>query len=247
MGNVAISAGLDKTLAFLSEVKQINTHADLATAVKRITASLGVENVLAGFIPGPRTLPSEQLQHVLLADWPEEWANIYFQNGLLFKDPTIRLVLRNNPTFTWSALSREADYGKPERFVMDQAKDFALSNGCTVPIVSLDGRSVGFSFAGRHIDDSPEARGAMTLIANFAFGRAVELRNNQLRAHVRLTAREQEVLSWIAVGKTDWEISVILGVSEKAIAKYVLNARAKLGAMNRAHAVAEAFRRGLIN
>ncbi|HLP66882.1 MAG TPA: LuxR family transcriptional regulator [Rhizobium sp.] len=247
MAKKQISVGLDRTLSFLSDVRQINNHADLTAAVKRATAMFGVEKILAGFIPKPGTLPSEQLRHVLLSDWPADWAAIYFQRGLLFQDPTIRRVLRMQPTFAWSELLSQPDLGKSESFVMDSAKDFSLRNGCTVPLLSLDGRHVGFSFAGSHIDDSPEAKGVMTLVASFAFGRAVELKNNDLRAKVRLTARERDTLSWIAVGKTDWEIGVIFGVSDKAVAKHVHNIRMKLGAVNRAHAVAEAFRLKLIS
>jgi DNA-binding CsgD family transcriptional regulator len=55
---------------------------------------------------------------------------------------------------------------------------------------------------------------------------------------VRLTDRERDALSWVAEGKSDWEISVILGVSETTVRFHVDNARKKLGAVNRAQAVA---------
>ncbi|MGD9476677.1 helix-turn-helix transcriptional regulator [Shinella sp. G-2] len=246
MAKKAISADLDRTLAFLSEVKQITTPADLTSAAMRATAAYGVKKILAGFIPRSGMLPSDQMRHVLLADWPQEWAEIYFQNGFLFQDPTIRRVLSASPTFSWSDFSKGQDIGRNEKLVMDRAKDFSLGNGCTVSLVSLDGRNVGFSFAGAEVDDAPEAKGAMTLIASFAFGRALELRTAATQASTRLTHREREVVGWISAGKTDWEISVILGISEKAIAKHIYNVRLKLGAMNRAHAVAEAIRKGLI-
>lgn len=63
---------------------------------------------------------------------------------------------------------------------------------------------------------------------------------------VDLTRREIECLQWAAVGKSEWEISQILGISEHTSEKHLLNAKAKLGASNRAHAVAEAIRRGYI-
>ncbi|MCR6502049.1 LuxR family transcriptional regulator [Shinella sp. CPCC 101442] len=246
MKHNAISEGLDKTLSFLSEIKQINTLPELTTAAARATAEYGVKRILAGYIPRSGMLPNDQLRHVLLADWPEQWADIYFHNGFLFHDPTIRRVLNASPTFSWSELSKAPDVVRNERLVMDRAKDFHLGNGCTVPLVALDGRKVGFSFAGAEIDDAPDAKGVMTLIATFAFGRAIELQTNAARASAHLTPREREVIAWISAGKTDWEISKILGVSEAAIAKHIFNVRMKLGAMNRAHAVAEAFRAGLI-
>jgi LuxR family transcriptional regulator, quorum-sensing system regulator BjaR1 len=53
-----------------------------------------------------------------------------------------------------------------------------------------------------------------------------------------LTPRELDSLSFVAEGKTDWEISVILGVSEATARFHVDNARRKLNAVTRAQAVA---------
>lgn len=53
-----------------------------------------------------------------------------------------------------------------------------------------------------------------------------------------LTKRERDVLALVADGKTDWEISVILGVSEATARFHVDNARRKLDAVNRTQAVA---------
>jgi LuxR family transcriptional regulator, quorum-sensing system regulator BjaR1 len=53
-----------------------------------------------------------------------------------------------------------------------------------------------------------------------------------------LTPRERDVLSYVAEGKTDWEIGAILGFSEATARFHADNARRKLGAVNRAHAVA---------
>lgn len=61
-----------------------------------------------------------------------------------------------------------------------------------------------------------------------------------------LTRREHDALGFVADGKTDWEISVILGVSEATVRFHVDNARRKLGATNRAHAVARMASRGWI-
>jgi LuxR family transcriptional regulator, quorum-sensing system regulator BjaR1 len=54
----------------------------------------------------------------------------------------------------------------------------------------------------------------------------------------RLTARERDAIAFVAEGKTDWEIATILGISEPTARFHVDNARRKLDAVNRAHAVA---------
>ena len=53
-----------------------------------------------------------------------------------------------------------------------------------------------------------------------------------------LTPRERDVLALVADGKTDWEISVILGIAEATARFHVDNARRKLDAVNRTQAVA---------
>jgi DNA-binding CsgD family transcriptional regulator len=51
-----------------------------------------------------------------------------------------------------------------------------------------------------------------------------------------LTAREKECLFWTAEGKTAWETSKILAVSERTVCYHIQNAMAKLCASNRVQA-----------
>jgi len=60
-----------------------------------------------------------------------------------------------------------------------------------------------------------------------------------------LTSRELECLRWVAGGKTDWEISVILSISSATVRFHVDRARVKLGASTRAQAVARVALLGL--
>ena len=61
-----------------------------------------------------------------------------------------------------------------------------------------------------------------------------------------LTQREREALTWLAVGKTSWEISVLFDISEGAVNKLIARAVDKLGAVNRTQAVVNAIRLGEI-
>lgn len=66
------------------------------------------------------------------------------------------------------------------------------------------------------------------------------------RSGEALTLRERECLMWAAMGKSEWEVSRILGISEHTAERHLLKALRKLGAVNRVQAVAEAIRHGLI-
>ena len=61
-----------------------------------------------------------------------------------------------------------------------------------------------------------------------------------------ISEREMEVLRWLKEGKTNWEISMILKISERTVKYHVKNICAKLDAMNRTHAVVIAIDRGIL-
>ena len=62
-----------------------------------------------------------------------------------------------------------------------------------------------------------------------------------------LSQREVECLGWVAHGKTDYEISVILGCSHAGVRYHVTRACAKLDASNRAQAVFRACQLGCLS
>lgn len=53
----------------------------------------------------------------------------------------------------------------------------------------------------------------------------------------RLTVREQQVLRWLAHGKTDREIAAMLGISARTVQKHLQHVYVKLGVENRTAAV----------
>ncbi len=63
-----------------------------------------------------------------------------------------------------------------------------------------------------------------------------------LRQHLALTQREAEVIVWIAHGKSNRDISEILGISPRTVNKHLEQIFTKLGVENRASAAAQATR-----
>ncbi|GAB2177233.1 response regulator [Dongia sp. agr-C8] len=60
----------------------------------------------------------------------------------------------------------------------------------------------------------------------------------RLRRHFALTGREAEVLLWIARGKSNKDISTVLGISPRTVNKHLEQVFEKLGVENRASAAA---------
>lgn len=84
----------------------------------------------------------------------------------------------------------------------------------------------------------PEAAAAAQLAGLILVERLLDIGDVPPDPEPRLTARERDCLAFVAEGKSDWEISVILGVAEATARFHVDNARRKLGAVTRAQAVA---------
>jgi DNA-binding CsgD family transcriptional regulator len=71
-------------------------------------------------------------------------------------------------------------------------------------------------------------------------GDAREKRDHEGRAG--LTSREQEILRWVAAGKSDRQIASILGVSHRTVQKHLEHTYAKLDVENRTAAAMRALR-----
>ena len=72
------------------------------------------------------------------------------------------------------------------------------------------------------------------------------MRRRQTTKNRLLTAREIEVLRWVANGKSAWEIGEILHITKRTVDEHVQTGVRKLDALNRTHAFALAISDGII-
>lgn len=235
---------LDDTLTFIARVDRASTPAQIADAVVDVARPLGFSHVLAGIIPLPGMTAEQQISNVVLQRWPKAWSERYFTKGYLFDDPTIQRVNASTEPFLWSELEPTYRNTPAPTRVMGEAREFNLGCGFTVPMITLNGQTAGFSLASERAEVPSVLRGQLQLIAMYAFARA--LAQKYRSAPVNLTPREMDILQWMAEGKSDWEISVILKVSEHLVDKIARQLRAKLNATNRTQTVAIALRHNLI-
>jgi DNA-binding CsgD family transcriptional regulator len=56
-----------------------------------------------------------------------------------------------------------------------------------------------------------------------------------------LSVRERQVFGWLAFGKTSWDVSVIMSISEHTVNEYIASGVQKLKASNRTEAVMRAL------
>src|SRR5580692_3522697 len=235
---------LDETLSFIAAVDRAGSADAVLETILSVVKPFGFSQVFAGIIPTPGMSAQQQVANVVLHRWPEKWSQRYFSQGYLFDDPTIQRVTTSTEPFLWSELEASYRDSPSARRIMEEAREFALGFGFTVPMLTLDGQSAGFSIASDRGELPPHYRGPLQLLAMYSFGRALSLADRP--PSVKLTPREADVLQWIAEGKSDWEISKILHVSEHLVDKMARQIRIKFGATNRTQAVAQALRHKII-
>jgi LuxR family quorum sensing-dependent transcriptional regulator len=162
----------------------------------------------------------------------------------------IRKVRRSTMPFLWSEAHYSPDDMQAAR-VMHEAAEFGLSEGFAVPIISVDGAQAIVTFGAPHFNIPERHRRALHVVAIFAHSQIRDIRKAGSGSRsdprkVRLSGREIECLRWAAAGKTAWETSEILNLSEQTVIQYMKSAARKLGAQNKGHAIAEAMRAALI-
>ena len=129
---------------------------------------------------------------------------------------------------------------------MDEAAEFGLRQGLCVPIHGPFPPAGAVAFAGECIDVPPHAEIALEALASHAMHAALKLARKGSETKPTLSGREQEVLQWMAKGKTAWETSRILGISNHTVATHLRNAQQKLGTANTTHTAVVAVHRGEI-
>ena len=239
----------DKTLEYIDQIQAGSTPDEVCGRLLSVTREFGLTALMAGTVPDPGTPAEDQQGHVLLCDWPTEWLERYVARNYVDHDPLVKFMKRKPAPVKWLEAADAVGADEFGRRVYGDAGEFDLHDGMAFPLITLDGKVMMVSLGGSVIDLSPAEFGIISLASTYAIGRAMQLhaRIETIEHRIELTHRERECMQWAAMGKSEWEISQILGISEHTSEKHLLNAKAKLGAVNRVQAVAEAIRLGYIS
>ena len=230
-----MNVNLPETYHVLSKFEACLRVEDVLRVTLRAASRFGVEFVLVGTLPERNLSPADQREHVIFGSIPGEWGERYFRRNYLELDPTIHHIRHRDGLLRWTGVRSP---------VMDEAWDFGLKEGITIPHLSLDGVRIGASFSGHQMDLSAGACTYLNVLSAMALMRTFSL--SKTDCSDPLSPRERECLLWAADGKSDWDISAILGISQKTVEKHLSNCRRKLNAVNRCQAVVRALRFGII-
>jgi DNA-binding CsgD family transcriptional regulator len=234
-----------------AEIEQIARPTSLADAEERLAAFTqrfgfdhAVHVILSSWSSGDGT-------DVFVTTYPKIWIDRYFERGYSEIDPVLRMARVSPAPFHWADVADETP--EVRAFFDDAAAMGVGSQGFSLPISGPDGEvglfSVTSSLEEGAWRETCERMLPFLQILGFEFHRGLgklcrgEVQRDRIAA---LSPRERDVLRWAAAGKTIWETSVLLGLSEQTAQTYMRDAIRRLGCINKTHAVAEAVRRALI-
>lgn len=193
--------------------------------------------------------------------WPSDVVRRWVKNSMVLACPLIPPCRKMRRPFTWDLeLENLGIRGEllPRPFTVSEQqslnliREVGVRSGITVPVHQPGGRT-GFV---TWVSEDPLGRGRhwgdrftsdLFLVAHAFLERVdaiVTAREGAASRDCPLTKRERECLTWVACGKTDSEIAIIIDRSSETARFHVRNAVAKLDAASRSHAVAKAMRRG---
>jgi LuxR family transcriptional regulator, activator of conjugal transfer of Ti plasmids len=187
-----------------------------------------------------------------MTTYPSSWAEQYCANRYDRIDPVIARSVTTTLPFAWSADQLDAKLTKKQKWLVEEASEFGIRRGVTIPIHDRQGKVATLTLAACEarsaFDDRAEQyRHQLHLIAIYLYA---QLRNvtpapiSPLRPC--LTQRETSCLQWAARGKSALDTAEIISISRRTVVFHTENAKRKLGVATMQQAVAKGLMYDLI-
>jgi LuxR family quorum sensing-dependent transcriptional regulator len=232
-----------EAFALAEAIDRIFDPNEVVRRMQGVMAGFGLEGLTLGGLPRSEGNFGDL---VLVRRLPEEWPKRYFAKRYDLIDPVVGRLKRAVVPFEPCARDYELGYDPRLRDMMGCRRDLGILDGYVVPVPGRRGKGYVW-MSGARPELSPLAKPSLHLLAHYVFNRVENLVARAPASKPRLSEREREVLSWIAAGKSSWEIGEILGIAKRTVDEHAGLAIRKLGAANRTQAVAIAFRDRLIS
>jgi LuxR family quorum sensing-dependent transcriptional regulator len=226
-----------EAVAFAQGIDQHNTLDGVVAATADVGGRFGIETLVFSSLPNHQ----QDFADTLLAlKGPEEWFSEYNRNNYIRIDPVANELRSATRPFRWSDI--RVDLKHEGAALMHLRRDFGFNDAVIVPVHNPAGLPAFVSLSGRHIDVPDAELLPLYVVALSAFERVRDLQKPMVKPKLQLSPREREVLTWVANGKSAWEIGMILNISKRTADEHVKTAARKLGVRNRSHAVAIALK-----
>jgi LuxR family transcriptional regulator, quorum-sensing system regulator BjaR1 len=232
-----------KILETIAVIERAPDSVSIVEAFGAFAKTFGFETLYIAQLVNPANVPHDRILHI--TNWPTALLDQRRAQRDGLHDPIARCGLRSRRPFKWSQARQQASLmGKK---TLDQAADFQIKDGLMFPMHAIGSVPGGVSLGTDKLDIDPRGISELEIVAQHTYFKLEDMLGPfPYQVSIDLSRRELQVIQIAAAGKTNWEISRILGVSEETVKATISRAAKKLNASNRAHAVATAIAHSLI-
>jgi len=232
---------------FIDRLASLSTAEAVIAAFRAEAGRFGYSTFALGELPrhGSDALPA-----FFVSTWPSDWVEVYTGESIGPDDPTVAFARTGVLPETFSGLRRRrmACGGSVRTF--DVAAAHGWPEGLAIPIHGPNGYRGIVTVAGETKELSRPDRAALHLMALYLHERLKGLLAPELAAvpvdGPLLSRGEIECIHWLIAGKSDWEMSEILGIFEWNAHWRIEKAKAKFGVKTRAQLTALAVHHGYV-
>jgi DNA-binding CsgD family transcriptional regulator len=239
---------LSKIESFIGAINAAKTNNDVADATLRCVQNLGFDYATYNL-----TCLTDQQEQTYFTNYPSEWVQHYIANRYARFDIMANHAATTLLPFSWKGIARTGRVTKEQQRIRNEGAECGLKSGGMIPVHGPGSAKAYFSvFNDMSAEEFEKIFSARRLIlqvvANHTHERILDIRSKALpNIRVRLTPREIEIMTWVASGKTNWEVGRVLKISEDVVKDHITRIFEKLKVNNRQHAVAISIFNGYIS
>jgi DNA-binding CsgD family transcriptional regulator len=237
---------MQRVLEILHYAVQATTGDDVYHVLQLIKHLVACPRVIGGVAQLNSKGTFREFNSVINVSYSNDWLYTYGTKGYASVDPVLQSVLSTFKTQVWEQTYKRTSSQKQLEFI-EEARSYGLTHGITAGMLERRrGFATFFSFAGGDSADTNRYKGLFEYLLPYLHRTLIANTHTPLPNRVKgLSPREMMVLTWMKQGKTNWEISRIIGVSERTVRFHVESIFMKLDVGSRTQAVAFAMEHGL--
>lgn len=182
---------------------------------------------------------------IINISYPVEWFDLYLTRKYYQIDP---IVKENFTKFQLQCRTAFYETNCPQKNFLSMVEDFGTKKGYTFGMrYRTKNEGSIFSITGKFVERKEYTKIILENIVPHFHQALIRILNLHKNVPLYLSSREKEVLNWIQKGKSSWDISIILNISERTVNFHIRNILQKLDVVNRPQAIAVAIERGIVD
>lgn len=208
----------NELLEFAERSHQYNNLDVLVDEFAQVIDAQGFGSFIMTGLPSAGT----DIEPLVVANgWSVAWSDRYREQAYFTDDPVSKWSMTRARPFRWREAWQMSIQSERVKQINGEATEHGMKDGVAFPMRSIGGWQAVVSLASEYpLDIGPGGEALLHMASLYFHMRATEILSAG-SAVPQLSPRQREILSWIAAGKTRWEVGEILSIAEKTVANQV--------------------------